>query len=83
MPILRQFEFNELQINEMLEGIYSTVILRDVLERNPTTDHRILKKLVLFLSNNIGSINSQNSISNVLKSDGNFGVKKHNKNSCE
>ena len=75
MPILRQFEFSQTHIDEMLEGIYSTVILRDVLERNATTDQHILKKLVLFLSHNIGSINSPNSISNVLKSDGHFAVK--------
>ena len=44
MPILRQFDFNIAQINETLEGIYSTVILRDVLERNKATDQPLLKK---------------------------------------
>lgn len=46
MPILRQFDFNTARVNEVLEGIYSTVILRDVLERNRATDQALLNKLV-------------------------------------
>ena len=70
MPILRQFDFNITQINETLEGIYSTVILRDILERNSGSDQHLLKKLVLFLCSNIGSINSPNSIGNTLSNEG-------------
>ncbi|MCL2057716.1 MAG: ATP-binding protein [Oscillospiraceae bacterium] len=70
MPILRQFQFNEARSIEALEGIYNTVILRDVLERNKTADHALLHKLVLFLCNNIGSITSPNSIGNVLTNEG-------------
>lgn len=70
MPILKQFDFNLSQINETLEGIYSTVVLRDILERNRGTDQHILKKLVMFLCSNIGSINSPNSIGNTLSSEG-------------
>lgn len=70
MPILRQFDFNTPRINEALEGIYSTVILRDVLERNNATDQPLLKKLVLFLCSNIGSIMSPNSIGKVLLAEG-------------
>lgn len=70
MPILRQFDFNAPRINEALEGIYSTVILRDVLERNNATDQTLLKKLVLFLCDNIGSITSPNNIGKVLSAEG-------------
>ena len=70
MPILHQFNFNTARINEALEGIYSTVILRDVLERNRATDQTLLHKLVLFLCGNIGSITSPNNIGNVLSSEG-------------
>lgn len=69
MPVLKQYNLNLSQINEILEGIYSTVILRDVLERNNATDQYLLRKLVLFLSDNIGSLNSPNSIGNILKSE--------------
>ncbi|MFI3326663.1 MAG: ATP-binding protein [Clostridia bacterium] len=75
MPILKQFDFNLSQINETLEGIYSTVILRDVLERNNATDQHLLKKLVMFLSDNIGSLNSPNSIGNILKNEGDISSK--------
>ncbi len=70
MPILKQFNFNISQINETLEGIYSTVILRDVLERNNVTDHSLLNRLVHFLADNIGSITSPNNIGTVLSSEG-------------
>jgi uncharacterized protein len=70
MPILRQFDFNMPRIYETLEGIYSTVILRDILERNKGADQALLKKIVRFLCGNIGSITSPNSIGNVLSSEG-------------
>lgn len=72
MPILKQFDFNTARVNEVLEGIYSTVILRDVLERSKATDRILLKKLVLFLADNIGSVTSPNNIGNVLASEGNI-----------
>ncbi len=46
MPILKQFNFNISQINETLDGIYSTVILRDVIERNDKADGHILENIV-------------------------------------
>ena len=70
MPILRQFKFNEARSNEALEGIYSTVVLRDVLQRNKTADQTTLNKIVMFLCSNIGSITSPNSIGNILSDEG-------------
>jgi len=70
MPILKQFDFNISRINETLEGIYSTVILRDVLERNNVSDQALLNRLVRFLADNIGCITSPNSIGNILSSQG-------------
>ena len=70
MPILHQFDFNTARINEALEGIYSTVILRDVLGHNKAADQTLMHKLVLFLCSNIGSITSPNNIGNVLSSEG-------------
>ena len=70
MPILRQFQFNEARSFEALEGIYNTVILRDVLERHKTADQALLHKLVLFLCGNVGSITSPNNIGNILTDEG-------------
>ena len=70
MPALRQFQFNEARSFEVLEGIYSTVILRDVLSRNRAVDQALLHKLALFLCGNIGSATSPNNVGNVLTGEG-------------
>ena len=70
MPILREYQFNEAGIDQALEGIYSTVVIRDILQRNKHADQGILQKIMLFLCSNIGSITSPNSIGNVLSNEG-------------
>ncbi len=70
MPILREYKFNEARSNQALEGIYSTVVLRDILQRNDQADQGMLHKIMLFLCSNIGSITSPNSIGNVLSNEG-------------
>ena len=70
MPVLRQYNLNQARSNEALEGIYATVILRDVLQRNNSSDQNTLNKIVLFLCGNIGSITSPNNIGNVLSDGG-------------
>lgn len=70
MPILREYRFNEARSMQALEGIYSTVILRDILQRNTQSNHGLLHKLMLFLCSNIGSITSPSSIGNVLSNEG-------------
>lgn len=78
MPILSEYQFNEARSFQALEGIYSTVVLRDVLQRNNQVDQTTLHKLVLFLCSNIGSITSPNNIGNVLSNEGNIDVKRKN-----
>ena len=70
MPILKEYHFNEPRSNQALEGIYSTVVLRDILQRNNRVDQNMLHKIMLFLCSNIGSITSPNSIGNVLSNEG-------------
>lgn len=56
----------------LLDGVYSTVVVRDILERERRreqrriTDAELLRKIILFLTDNIGNNTSLNSISNVL-----------------
>ncbi len=69
MPILREYHFNEPRSSQALEGIYSTVVLRDILQRNHQADQNILQKIVRFLCSNIGSITSPNNIGNVLSNE--------------
>lgn len=43
------------EIFRTLEGIYSTVILKDVIERNHISDPGMLRRLMLFLADNVGN----------------------------
>ena len=70
MPVLCEYNFNELRINQALEGIYSTVILKDILQRHNQSDQLSLDKIAHFLSSNIGSITSPNKIGNILSNEG-------------
>ena len=60
----------------LLDGIYSTVIVRDILEREKRrgqrqiTDAVLLRKIILFLADNIGSSVSVSSIGNTLVNEG-------------
>ena len=76
MPILKEYQFNETRSIQALEGIYSTVILRDILQRNNQADQGTLQKIILFLCSNIGSITSPNRIGNVLSDEGYIGTGK-------
>lgn len=70
MPVLSEYKFNEPRSMQALEGIYSTVILRDVLQRNEKADQVVLQKLMTFLCSTIGSTTSPNSISKSLRAEG-------------
>ncbi len=60
----------------LLDGIYSTVVIRDILEREKRrgqkriTDPALLRKIILFLADNVGSNVSIASIGNTLKNEG-------------
>ena len=60
----------------LLDGIYNTVVVRDILERERSrgqrqiTDPELLRKLVLYLADNIGNSTSATTISNTLVSKG-------------
>ena len=57
-------------INTYLEGIYSTVLIRDVVKRNNITEVANLERIVQFLYSVIGSTISVNKIKNTLASNG-------------
>jgi len=79
MPVLREYRFHEQRSNQALEGIYSTVVLRDILQRNSQADQITLQKIMRFLCSNIGNITSPNSIGNVLADEGDIERKKGRK----
>lgn len=70
MPVLASYKMDERLSHDALEGIYSTVILRDIMQRVPQCNQHTLEKIIRFLCSNIGSISSPNRIANVLSSEG-------------
>ena len=76
MPGIADVGLNQDKVLPILDGIYSTVILRDILEREKRrgqrqiTDAALLKKIILFLADNIGSSVSVSSIGNILVNEG-------------
>ena len=76
MPGIADIGLDQEKALMLLEGIYSTVIMRDILERenrkgqSRITDPVLLKKIIMFLADNIGSNISVSSIGNTLMNEG-------------
>ena len=76
MPGIADVGLDQERALTLLDGIYSTVIVRDILEREKRrgqrqlTDPILLRKIILFLADNIGSSVSISSIGNTLMNEG-------------
>ena len=76
MPGIADVGLEQEKALSLLDGIYSTVVVRDILEREKRRDRRqitdpaLLRKIVLFLADNIGSNVSAASIGNTLVNEG-------------
>ena len=76
MPGIADVGLDQEKALVLLDGIYNTVVMRDILDRDARrgrrqlTDPTLLKKIVLFLADNIGSNISVSSIGNVLVNEG-------------
>lgn len=68
MPWLVRTGLDEEMVFEYLHNIFNTIILKDVVERYRVRNVAILRSLVLFLADNIGSVVSAKRISEYLKS---------------
>ncbi len=66
MPGLKDSDLNEQVINQTLDGILSTVIMKDVINQSNITNTALLQKIILFLTDSIGCQVSVNKIKNVL-----------------
>jgi hypothetical protein len=58
------------QIRDYLDGVYNTVIMKDVLTRNKIADTMMLESVVRFLFDNIGNVLSTKKISDTMNSGG-------------
>lgn len=76
MPGIADVGLDQEKALMLLEGIYSTVIVRDILEREnrrgqkKITDPVLMKKIVMYLADNVGSNISVSTMGNVLVNEG-------------
>ena len=76
MPMLADVGLETDKVAAALDGVYSAVVVRDILEREKRkgqrtiTDSLLLRKLMMFLADNIGNSVSATSIGNTLVSEG-------------
>lgn len=72
MPSIADIGLDTDNVLALLDGIYSTVVMRDILEREKRrgqrqiTDAELLRKIIMFLADNIGNNTSITSIGNTL-----------------
>lgn len=76
MPGIADVGLDQEKALALLDGIYSSVVVRDILDRerrreqNRITDSVLLRKILLFLADNIGSNVSVSSIGRTLENEG-------------
>lgn len=61
---------DELKKRQYLEGIYSTVVLKDIVKRLGVADVSVLEQLIRYMYAEIGNLHSINKITNTLNSSG-------------
>lgn len=67
------FKINPENINLFLDGIYNTILFKDVMQRKGITDKNTLERVTKYLYDNIGNRTSMKSISNNIE-----GLEKNN-----
>jgi uncharacterized protein len=58
------------KIHEYLEAIYTSIVEKDITQRNQINDKRAFGNIIKFVASNIGNALSPNNISTTLKQDG-------------
>jgi hypothetical protein len=69
-PYATQFIDNSLAHSQYLEGIYNTVLVKDVMTRKGLRDITLVKSIASFLASNVGSPVSAKKIADTLTSHG-------------
>lgn len=76
MPMLADIGLETDRVAAALDGVYSAAVINDILERDKRkgqrriTDSILLRKIILFLADNIGNNTSATSIGNTLVDEG-------------
>lgn len=61
------YKINPENINMFLDGIYNTILFKDVMQRKGITDKNVLERVTKYLYDNIGNKTSMKSISDNIK----------------
>jgi len=69
-PYVIQLLNDEKLIHQYLEGIYNTILKKDIIARNKVSDIFVLEDVIRFVFDNIGNIVSSKKISDTLTSSG-------------
>lgn len=69
-PYAPMLEMDDDMTASYLDGIYSTVLVKDVLQRRKMTDASMVDKIVRYLFDNIGNVTSLRNMSNCLSAGG-------------
>lgn len=69
-PYATMLDENEERITEYLQGIYTTVMLKDIISRKKVSDVMMLESVIRFMFDNIGNLMSTKKISDTMTSDG-------------
>lgn len=68
-PIVARSEYDEQSAYQIVNGIYYTVVSRDIVKRHRINKQDLFDRVVKYIIENIGKTFSANSISNFLKSE--------------
>ena len=71
MPGIITIKNEENLYENAIKGIYNTVFMKDVIEKNKVVDANLLEKILKFLMSNVGSLISAKKIADFLTSQGN------------
>ncbi|MDR0752367.1 MAG: ATP-binding protein [Christensenellaceae bacterium] len=69
-PFTLQCKKDDLVIRQYLEGVYNTIIRKDIIEMNKVHDLMVLDSVVKFIFDNVGNITTPKKISDTLTSNG-------------
>lgn len=68
-PLVASSNFDEKSTYSIVEDIYNSVVIKDIVNRHSITNIDLFKRVVRFIAENVGKTFSANSIVNFLKSE--------------
>jgi len=70
MPYTLQLQGRQKEIREYLEGLYNSIILKDIVRRLKVSDVSMFESVAKFIFDNIGNLTSTSKIANTMTSAG-------------